>query len=48
MLTASPEWAASVLVDRVIFELPDEQMSRFLAELEAPLPEPGVLRNLLA
>jgi len=40
--------AASVLADRVTLELSPEQMSCFLAALEAPLPEPAALRKLLA
>ena len=40
--------AASVLAERVTLELSPEQMSCFLAALEAPLPEPAALRKLLA
>lgn len=48
MLDASLERAEAVLADRVHFELPAAQMTRFLAALEAPAPDPAALRKLLA
>lgn len=48
MLDASMERAESVLADRLHFELPAAQMKRFLAALDAPLPAPEALRELLA
>lgn len=48
IMDASMERAESVLADRTHFELPAEQMKRFLAALDAPLPAPNALRKLLA
>lgn len=48
VLDATMERAESVLADRLHFELPDEQMDRFLAALSAPSPAPDALRKLLA
>ena len=48
MLDASLERAEAVLADRVRFELPAAQMTRFLAALDAPAPNPAALRKLLA
>lgn len=48
MLGASMERAESVLADRLHFELSDAQMTRFLAALEAPMPDDAALRELLA
>ncbi len=47
MLEASISRAESVLVDRTRFVLTSEQMRRFNAALEKPLPNPKALSRLL-
>jgi len=47
MLEASINRAESILADRTRFALSDEQMKRFHAALEAPLPDPAALVRLL-
>jgi uncharacterized protein (DUF1778 family) len=47
MLEASLVRAESVLADRTRFTLSDQQMKRFEAALEAPLPNPDALAKLL-
>ena len=47
MLEASLTRAESVLADRTRFTLSEQQMRRFEAALEAPLPNPDALSKLL-
>ena len=47
MLDASVARAESVLADRTRFTLSEQQMRRFEAALEAPLPNPEALSKLL-
>jgi uncharacterized protein (DUF1778 family) len=47
MLDASIDRAETILADRVHFALSDQQMKRFHAALEAPLPDPAALLQLL-
>jgi len=47
MLEASISRAETILADRTHFVLSDEQMTRFHAALEAPLPDPAALLQLL-
>jgi len=47
MLDASVARAESVLADRTRFTLSEQQMRRFEAALEAPLPNPEALSRLL-
>ena len=47
MLEASLDRAESVLADRTRFVLSKDQMRRFEAALEAPLPNPDALAKLL-
>lgn len=47
MLEASINRAETILADRTRFALSEEQMKRFYAALEAPLPDPAALQRLL-
>ena len=47
MLEASVDRAETILADRTHFVLSDEQMKRFHDALEAPLPDPAALLQLL-
>jgi len=47
MLEASLARAENVLADRTRFTLSEQQMRRFEAALEAPLPTPDALAKLL-
>jgi uncharacterized protein (DUF1778 family) len=47
MLEASLARAETVLADRTRFALSEQQMRRFEAALEAPLPNPDALAKLL-
>jgi len=47
MLEASIARAESVLADRTRFTLSEQQMKRFEAALESPLPNPEALAKLL-
>ena len=48
ILDATLQRAEAVLADRKYFVLSDAQMNRFVAALDAPLPNPGALRSLLS
>jgi uncharacterized protein (DUF1778 family) len=47
MLEASLSRAESVLADRTRFTISEQQMRKFEAALEAPLPNPDALARLL-
>lgn len=48
ILDATLQRAEAVLSDRTHFVLSDAQMNRFVAALDAPLPNPGALHSLLS
>jgi uncharacterized protein (DUF1778 family) len=48
ILDATLQRAEAVLADRTHAALPDAQMRRFVAALDAPLPSPDALRALLS
>lgn len=48
MLEASVQRAQTVLADQTRFVLSESDMDRFLAALDAPLPDPKAVRRLLA
>lgn len=48
ILDATLQRAEAVLADRTHFVLSDAQMNRFVAALDAPLPNPSALRSLLS
>lgn len=47
VLDATLQRAEAVLADRTRFVLSNAQMNRFVAALDAPLPNPDALRSLL-